>query len=328
MLEAQPATVVWEATRGLGPDRPDDELTTAEALAMLDALAPFRGSTLGITGGDPLVREDLELLVTRARIRGLRVVLALGATPRVTVHRLRRLFAVAGCEEVSVRLDGASAATHDPIRGEGSYRRTLDTVQSARNVGVPVRITTTISRDNAGELEEMAAVVAMTGAAVWSVGFQTPRGGPEEDDVLDAAGHEQVLRRLASMWDTVPFRISVAKAPSFVRVMNQLHHAGGVPIPPASDGRGYMFISACGDVRPSRLLPVAGNVRAASPVDVYRDSPLFRALRDSSRLTGRCGRCEYREACGGSRSNAYVRYGDPFAEDPTCLWEPAGVVAA
>jgi radical SAM protein with 4Fe4S-binding SPASM domain len=66
----------------------------------------------------------------------------------------------------------------------------------------------------------------------------------------------------------------------------------------------------------------AGNVRRASPVDLYRDSPLFRALRDPSRLRGRCGRCAYRTICGGSRSRAYALGGDPLGEDPTCIHRP------
>jgi radical SAM protein with 4Fe4S-binding SPASM domain len=108
--------------------------------------------------------------------------------------------------------------------------------------------------------------------------------------------------------------------------MVQTGHAADTPLDAASDGRGFMFISSTGDVRPSRLLPSVGNVRQDSPVDLYRTATLFRALRDPERLGGRCGRCEFRQDCGGSRSWAYVLAGDAFAEDPTCTWDP--VVAA
>jgi len=334
-VSVRPRLVVWEATRAFRfPGTADaaaaelrarpGELTTNEAIAMIDHLGPFAGATLGITGGDPLEREDLEVAVTRARSRELRIVLALAATPRVTVHRLRKLYNLAGDAEIAVRLDGATPEAHDSLRGfPGAYRRTLDIMQAARNVGFPVRIITTVSHTNFGELDAMAEIVAMTGATVWSVTFLAPVGRGNATEMLNADEHEQVLVRLAHLWARVPFRISVASSPAFARVMAQAGHAADTPIDSASDGRGFMFISSTGDVRPSRLLPSVGNVRQDSPVDLYRTAALFQALREPERLGGRCGRCEYRPVCGGSRSWAYVFAGDPFAEDPTCTWEPA-----
>ena len=333
-LDVQPVAVAWEATRACrfrhahGP--PDvqafpspDELSTPEALGMIDQLEPFAGTVLTITGGDPLEREDLELMVTRARSRDLRVLLVLTATPRASVHRLRRLSKVAGLADVAVRLNGATPEIHDAMRGfRGSYRRTLDILQSARNVGFSLQVRTTISRCNVGQIDEMAEIVALTGAAVWDVGFLVPTTLERAAQVLNASQHERAMRRLARMRDTMPFRISATTAPSFSRVMAQTRHSPAEPIGLASDGRGFMFISSTGEVRPSRLLPVAGNVRDASPVDIYRDAPLFRALRDPDQLTGRCGRCPYRAACGGSRAGAYLTSGDPFAEDPACIFEP------
>jgi AdoMet-dependent heme synthase len=293
---------------------------------MIDQLEPFPGTVVGITGGDPLERDDLELIVSRARIRELPVVLALGATPRVTVHRLRKLRTASEQTEVAVRLDGATADSHDALRGfVGAYRRTLDIMQGARQVGFPVRIITAVSRRNVGELDALADVVAMTGARQWNVGFLPPFGRGNAADVLSADEHEEVLVRLSRLWGRVPFAISVASSPSFARVMSQTGHAADVEVDTSTDGRGFMFISSTGDVRPSRLLPTVGNVRQDSPVVLYRHAPLFEALRDRDRLEGRCGRCEYRGVCGGSRSWAYVTYGDPFAEDPTCPWEPAAV---
>jgi radical SAM protein with 4Fe4S-binding SPASM domain len=75
---------------------------------------------------------------------------------------------------------------------------------------------------------------------------------------------------------------------------------------------------------PSGFLPlVAGNVREHDPVALYRDSPLFRELRDPKALKGKCGRCEFREVCGGSRARAYGVTGDHLAADPSCSYQPA-----
>jgi len=90
-----------------------------------------------------------------------------------------------------------------------------------------------------------------------------------------------------------------------------------------NDGKGFVFVSYRGEVFPSGFLPVsAGNIRQESLASLYRESPLFQALRDTSRLEGKCGRCEYREVCGGSRARAYALSGDIFAEEPCCVWQP------
>jgi radical SAM protein with 4Fe4S-binding SPASM domain len=95
------------------------------------------------------------------------------------------------------------------------------------------------------------------------------------------------------------------------------------------DGNGIMFISAGGDVTPSGFLPiVAGNVREDDPLDVYREAPLFRGLRTPSLLRGRCGACEFRMVCGGSRARAWAASGDALAEDPLCRWQPGEAVSA
>jgi radical SAM protein with 4Fe4S-binding SPASM domain len=100
--------------------------------------------------------------------------------------------------------------------------------------------------------------------------------------------------------------------------------ANGVPgILPINDGKGFMFISHTGEVQPSGFLPLsAGNVRRANVRDIYRDSELFRNLRDTDNLQGKCGDCELREICGGSRARAYALSGNAFAEDPSCIYIP------
>lgn len=91
------------------------------------------------------------------------------------------------------------------------------------------------------------------------------------------------------------------------------------------DGSGVVFVSHVGDVFPSGFLPLpVGNVRDPPLPAIYRNSPVLRALRDRDRLGGKCGRCEFRQSCGGSRSQAFAATGDPMAEDPNCSYRPAG----
>jgi radical SAM protein with 4Fe4S-binding SPASM domain len=89
------------------------------------------------------------------------------------------------------------------------------------------------------------------------------------------------------------------------------------------DGNGVMFIAQDGEVSPSGFLPLsAGNVKTENPIRIYRESKLFVGLRDVDSFKGRCGHCEYRQVCGGSRARAFVASGDPFGEDPLCPYEP------
>ena len=90
-----------------------------------------------------------------------------------------------------------------------------------------------------------------------------------------------------------------------------------------NDGKGFMFISHVGNVYPSGFLPIhAGNVRDTPLSDIYRNAPIFKSLRDTSKLEGKCGACEYKEICGGSRARAYAVTGDPLAQEPCCIYQP------
>jgi len=333
-LDRQPIVVAWEITRACpyrcahcrADARPlpqPGQLDRDEALALVDELEPFAGTILVLTGGDPLLRPDLEEIVVRARTRGLRVALTPAATLRVTAERLSEL-REAGVSQVALSVDGANAASHDGLRDlPGSFERTLRILERARALGFPLQINSTITRRNVGEIDAMAELVARSGAAVWSVFFLVPTGRGRRSDMLSPHMHERAWRRLARMWGRTPFRIKVTAAPPFRRVLDQMGAGAGIAAGQANDAKGFMFISHDGEVCPSGFLPLsAGNVRDTSPVDLYRDAPLFRALRDPKRLGGRCGLCSYGTICGGSRARAFALGGDPLSEDPTCIHRP------
>ncbi|MEW6582382.1 MAG: radical SAM protein [Actinomycetota bacterium] len=338
-LDRAPIVVAWEVTRACGyrcvhcradaqPRRSPRELDLAEGMRMIDDLAAFDGSILVLTGGDPLTRPDLEDLTAHATRRGLRVALTPSATPRVTDARIRSL-AAAGVRRVALSLDGATAATHDGMRRlPGSYARTLGILESVRDAGLPIQVNSTITRATVGEIDQLAEVVAGLGPAMWSVFFLVSVGRGREEDMLSPAAHEEAFERLADLDERLPFRVKVTEAPPFRRVLAQRAARRGTPPPPdqmvpVRDGQGFMFVSHEGDVCPSGFLPVsAGNVRDTSPVAIYRDSELFRSLRDADRLGGKCGRCGFRRLCGGSRARAWALGGDPLGEDPTCIHEP------
>ena len=92
-----------------------------------------------------------------------------------------------------------------------------------------------------------------------------------------------------------------------------------------NDGKGFVFISHRGDVFPSGFMPVSGgNIREEKLATIYRESELFRGLRDTSKLEGKCGKCEFKEICGGSRARAFALSGNPFGQEPCCAYVPRG----
>jgi metal-sulfur cluster biosynthetic enzyme len=177
------------------------------------------------------------------------------------------------------------------------------------------------------DLPALAGQVKDFGAVLWALFFLIPVGRAQADQALDAAEIERVLEWAADLAGTVPFGIKTTEAPHYHRVLARRGHRGparpGRAARAVTDGNGFLFVDHRGAICPSGFLPLpAGNVRHDDLVAVYREHPLFVSLRDPSRLRGRCGRCEYRDRCGGSRARAHAGAGDPLAEDPGCAWEP------
>lgn len=331
------------------------ELTTVQGRALLDDLATFGPPhpLVVLTGGDPFERDDLEELVAHGTAQGLHVSLSPSVTPRLTRPTLERL-RDAGAKAVSLSLDGATAATHDGFRGiAGVFDETLEAAQMVRDLGLRLQVNTTVTQGNLAELPAMLRHVITLHAGLWSVFFLVPTGRGAALDALDAHETEDVLHWLHDASRLVA--IKTTEAPHYRRVA--LQRRGGpaarelvgpvyeqlrgevtdlldggdeparrTPRPPldVNAGKGFVFIDHIGAVYPSGFLPVpVGSVRDRSITELYREAPLLRSLRDPDGLAGRCGRCEFRHVCGGSRSRAFAMTGDPLGEDPTCSYQPA-----
>jgi radical SAM protein len=351
-FDEAPFLVIWEVTQACElacvhcrasaqPARHPLELTTDEGLRVLNEIRTFGDPLMVFTGGDPLKRPDLfELLSHSVRI-GLRTTVTPSATPLLTPEAIER-FRSTGAARMAVSLDGPDAASHDGFRRvEGSFERTLFALEHARRIGLDTQINTTVTRHNFHRLPELAARVRDSGARLWSVFFLVVTGRAAASGDLAAEEYEEVFRFLYETSRTAPFDIKTTEAQHYRRFAAGRRKAEGAPPPGGAaagiirrqaginDGKGFVFVSHTGDIYPSGFLPLsAGNVRRDSLARVYRESPLFRALRDSARLEGKCGECEYRNLCGGSRSRAYALTGNPFAPDPRCVYQPAGVMTS
>jgi len=352
----RPFIAIWEVTQACDlacvhcrasaqPDRSPMELSTEEGKDLIDQIAAMKVPVFVLTGGDPIKRPDLFELIGHARARGVRVSLTPSATPLLTREIVARL-KEAGLARLAVSMDGASAETHDAFRGmSGSFARTLDAVRWANEVGLPVQINTTFSRRNIGEIDEIVALMEKLKITLWSVFFLVPTGRGKLNELLSADEFESVFAKLHTLSKNASFDIKTTEAQHYRRFLLQQRVAerrlgldtaskqdrvvdaiGRAPRG-LNDGKGFLFISHKGEVFPSGFLPLsAGSIREQDLTMIYRESPLFRDFRDTSKLEGKCGSCAFKEICGGSRARAYALTGNPHAEEPCCSYVPKGYV--
>lgn len=222
----------------------------------------------------------------------------------------------------------------------GSYDWTMKIIAAATDLGLPLQINTTIGRLTYPYLESVMERVAALPVALWAVFFLIATGRGAALDQIDAQECERVLNLLFDLSRTAAFAIKATEAPHYHRVAAQrAAHPPQQPVasparPPraqrsVTDGNGFVFIDHVGQICPSGFLPMTcGSVVTDSVVRVYREHPLFVRLRDVNAFEGKCGRCEFRHVCGGSRARAYSATGSPFASDPLCAYEPAGAASA
>ncbi|MCB9708448.1 MAG: TIGR04053 family radical SAM/SPASM domain-containing protein [Myxococcales bacterium] len=344
--QRSPFIAFWETTRACDlaclhcracaiPVRHPLELSTEEGKRLLLELKEMGCPVVVITGGDAAKRPDLVPLIEYGNSVGLRMALTPSATPLVTADLLKEL-QDAGLQRVAISLDGAQSVTHDRVRGFlGAYDNGLRLLSEAGNIGLPTQVNTTITPDNVHEMEDIAHLIGAFGVSLWSVFCLVPTGRAEGQIMFDRAQMEEALNRLAAIAEDAPFDIKTTEAQHYRRVLLQRKHrrkiigAGGIGRVPRgiNDGKGVVFVSHIGDVYPSGFLPIAcGNVRKERLSDIYREHAIFKTLRDTDKLGGKCGVCEFRHVCGGSRARAYAVTGDMMAEEPTCAYTPSAML--
>lgn len=350
-FDRTPFLVIWEATRACAlacvhcradaiPCRDPRELTTDEGFALIDQVRALGNPPplFVLTGGDPMRRPDLAVLVRRAADAGLTVALTPSGTAAATHARLAEL-KDAGLSRVAVSLDGPTPESHDAFRRvRGSYAWTMRIIESAIALDLPLQINTTISRITLPHLHAMAQRMSELPITLWAVFFLVQTGRGASLDQVSADECESTLEFLYELSLTAPFGIKTTEAPQYQRVVQQRERAradAGLPTlaverrrqlratRSVGDGNGFVFVDHVGSICPSGFLPLTrGNVRTDALSAIYRDDAVFRALRDPDKLEGRCGSCEFRATCGGSRSRAFAATGSAMASDPLCPYLP------
>ncbi|MFV8829871.1 TIGR04053 family radical SAM/SPASM domain-containing protein [Alkalihalobacterium sp. APHAB7] len=359
-----PFIVIWEVTRACALKclhcraeaqykADPTQLSFEEGKRLIDQIADMNNPLFVFTGGDPLMRPDLFQLAQYAiHEKNLAVSMTPSATPKVTKAAVEEAKRV-GLSRWAFSLDGSNAKIHDYFRGtNGSFDRTMKGISYLKELRIPIQINTTVSNYNIDDLERISEVVKDMGAVLWSLFFLIPTGRAQQKDMLTPHQHEEVMNWLVGVQEKMPYHVKATEAPHYRRVFLQNKQTAtssrrgnhsdnrsvdlekpqkrtdilGRAPKGVNDGDGFVFISHTGDVYPSGFLPVkCGNVREQSLLDIYQQSPVMKALRNKSLLKGKCGQCEFKNICGGSRARAFAVHGDYLASDPSCGYIPATI---
>jgi heme b synthase len=313
------------------------ELTTDEGKKLLEDIADFSNPVIILTGGEPLLRPDIYELAAYGDRKGLRMVLATNAT--LVTEEIARKMINAGIKRVSVSIDGMNAATHDGFRGvRGAFNGAMAGIEAMKKAGMEFQINTTITQANLAQIGGILDLALRLGAAAHHIFLLVPTGRGKDlaDQEISPQDYEKTLNWFHEKSLTCPIQLKATCAPHYYRIFHQRKKAAPAPSTAQSDGhpfqtmtRGCMggssfcFISHTGQIQPCGYLELdCGQLKEDNFADIWKNSDIFRNLRDLQQLKGKCGCCEFIRVCGGCRARAYEITGDYLAEEPFCVYEP------
>ncbi|MEJ2038140.1 MAG: heme b synthase [Desulfosarcinaceae bacterium] len=340
--------VAWETTRNCnlscvhcrasatcGPY--EGELDTGAAFELLDQIASVGKPIVILTGGEPLLREDIFQIAQRGTQLGLRMVMAPNGT--LITPEVAEKMAASGIRRISVSLDGATAERHDSFRGvRGAFQGALEGIEHAKKAGIEFQINTTITKANLDQIPKIFKLAESLGAVAHHIFLLVPtgRGKYIVDQAIDAREYEKTLNWFYDQREKTSLQLKATCAPHYYRILRQRARKDGRQVTFETHGldavtrgclagTGFCFISHQGDVQPCGFLSLnCGNVKRQGFADIWENSQVFKKLRNLQNLSGKCGVCEYRKVCGGCRARAYEATGDYLSEEPLCLYQPAG----
>lgn len=303
-----------------------NELSTVECFKLIDEIVSFSSPVVILTGGEPLLRKDIFEIAAYGNKEGLRMVMATNGT-LLTDENVVKIME-SGIQRISVSLDGPDAATHDNLRQvPGAFQRACEGITKARKAGLEFQINSTITKRNIKLILRIMELAKELGAKAHHIFLLVPTGRAKDmaKDELSAVEYEEALQILAQEKDKSSLEIKITCAPHLNRILAQSHRQPAASL----TGRGCMggvsfcFISHTGDLQPCGYLDLkCGNIREQGFKQSWLESEVFNNLRDFSKYKGKCGICEFRNACGGCRARAYAKYGDYLREEPYCVYEP------
>ena len=348
-MDFEPKWIAWEITRrcnlkcvhcrsssGLEVDgHPDFDF--AEAKRVLDDIASYAKPVVVLSGGEPLLREDVFDIAKYGGAKGLRMCLATNGT-KVTEEICEQI-KEADIKMVSLSLDGASAAVHDDFRSQkGAFDGTINAARLFKKHGISFLINSSFTKRNQDEIPKIYKLAKEIGATAWYMFMIVPTGRGEDimDELIAPDDYEELLKWHYEMEKgEEDILVRPTCAPNYYRVVLQQAKEQGDDFKRRTlqfstggakgclAGQLISLIDVDGNVLPCSYFPMAaGNVREKTFKDIWENSELFHDLRDFKSYKGRCGSCEYVNVCGGCRARAYAVTGDYMAEEPYCTYVP------
>ena len=306
-----------------------EELTTEQCKKILSSIAQFGRPMIILTGGEPMERGDIYEIARFGRDLKLRMVMA--TCGYLINDDTIALLKEAGIQVLSFSLDGSSAETHDEFRqAEGAFDAVINAAGIAGRAGVRFQINTTISKINIDEVPGIIALAERLGAYCFNAFILVPTGRGEKmaDEILDPIRYEMLLNELLRLKLDSDIEVRVTCGPQFARICKQartkklLGKTNG-----CMGGRGFGFISYCGDVQTCGFLDISAGNLVENGYDfgaIWRESEFLKRIRNVSDYKGDCGACEFVGVCGGCRARAYAASGDYMAADPICNYKRGG----
>jgi heme b synthase len=338
--------VAWEVTRNcnlscihcrasatLGPHL--NELDTDAGLVLLDQISEVGKPVVILTGGEPLLRSDIFQIARYGTQKGLRMVMAPNGT--LITEAIATEMAEAGIQRISISLDGSAKESHDKFRQvEGAFDGALRGIKRAKQAGVEFQINTTITQQNLDEIPKIQELAEKLGAVAHHIFLLVPtgRGKYIVDQEISSEQYEETLNWFYDQRDKVSMQLKATCAPHYYRILRERTREEGKSVTFKTHGldavtrgclggTGFCFISHTGIVQPCGFLDLnCGDVKEKPFGVIWRESEIFKTLRDFNSLKGKCGKCEYRKVCGGCRARAHEATGDYLAEEPLCLYQP------
>ncbi|MDR2850623.1 MAG: heme b synthase [Desulfovibrio sp.] len=338
--------IAWEVTRSCNlackhcraeahPHPYNGELSTTEAISLIDSFSQVGSPIIIFTGGEPMLRPDIYDLVAYTRAQGLTCAFSPNGT-LIDAENAQKLKA-AGVDRCSISIDGPDAKNHDAFRGvKGAFDASLRGIAHLKNAGLPFQVNTTVTRDNLANFKNIFDLCERVGAVAWHIFLLVPvgRAAALTDQSITAGEYEDALHWLYDFRKTTTMHLKATCAPHYYRILRERARAEGVRVTPETfgmdaltrgclGGTGFCFISHVGQVQPCGYLELdCGNVRVTPFPRIWRESAYFRQFRDQAAYKGKCGVCEYHKVCGGCRARAFSTDGDHMGQEPLCAYQP------
>ncbi|MCW4006586.1 MAG: radical SAM protein [Candidatus Bathyarchaeota archaeon] len=345
-----PLILSWNVTRecnmkcshcyiNASPEKPADELDTQQAKDLIDQITQVSRPMLILSGGEPLLRKDIYEIIRYGTQKGLRM--GMGSNGSLITPQVAKQLKDAGIKTVSISLDSSVPEKHDEFRGvEGAWQKAVDAIKALRENDVLVQVNTTLTMQNYDEIDDILSLAESLGVENFHLFFLVPTGRGAKIADISPAMYEDMIKGTFAKTKNHKLNVRPSCAPQFMRIAKDMHLDMRQWIRGCLAGLHYCRIYTNGDVTPCPYLPVKlGNIRETSFKDIWFGNEVFQALRDPSKLEGKCGECDHKVVCGGCRARAYglssdfIDYcgdlhepanikGNYLAEDPWCVYQP------